>query len=101
MRAEKRLRTLRVEALEDRSLLAPLADIVNVSPGSRSVPVGDVVINFTDSVTTLPTAVTGVDAGDFTLTRDNVDVPLLGAPVTGSGDTWAIDLASYTTLEGA
>lgn len=96
-----RRRTLRLEALEDRSLLAPLADIVNVSPDPRAMPVGQVVIDFTDSVTGLPTAVTGVDASDFTLTLDNKNVPLLGAPVTGSGDTWAIDLSSYTTVDGA
>lgn len=80
--------------------MAVLADIVNVTPNPRSLPVGLVVINFTDSVTGQPTAVTGVDASDFSLTRNSVGVPLGGAPVSGSGDTWAIDLASYTTLDG-
>src|SRR4029450_615068 len=45
----------RLESLEDRSLLAPLADIVNVAPDPRSIPVGQVIISFTDSITGLPT----------------------------------------------
>ncbi|HEY2416219.1 MAG TPA: pre-peptidase C-terminal domain-containing protein [Pirellulaceae bacterium] len=82
-------------------MLAPLADIVNVTPDPRNSPVGEVIINFTDSTTHQPTAVFNVDQGDFTLTRDNVAVSLTGAQVTGSGDTWAIDLASVTTQNGA
>ncbi len=82
-------RRLRMEALETRNLLAPLADIEDVSPDPRDTPVGLVVVNFSE-------AVTGVDASDFALSRDGTDVPLTFAPVTGSGATWAIDLASYT-----
>jgi hypothetical protein len=89
-----RTRRLRLEALETRNLLAPLADIVDVTPDPRDTPVGLVVINFSEEVT-------GVDASDFSLTRDGADVPLTFAPVTGSGATWAIDLASFTIDGGA
>lgn len=95
-----RRRRLRLEALEDRRLLAPLADIVNVTPDPRVDPVGQVVINFTDSVTGLPTGVTGVDVSDFSLKRNNVAVSLAGVPVSGSGDTWAIDLAGVAIDDG-
>src|SRR5688572_1298798 len=86
-------RRLRLEPLEDRRLLAPMADILNVTPDPRSTPVEQVVIAF-------DRAVTGVDINDFSLRRDGVDVPLAGVPLSGSGDTYAIDLVSVTTVDG-
>src|SRR5262245_46812777 len=90
----------RLERLEDRALLAPLADIVNVTPDPRTGPVGQVIVEFTDSLTGLPSAVTGVDPSDFTLTRNGINVPLAGAPFSGSGDTYAIDLSGVTIVDG-
>src|SRR5262245_44718120 len=93
-------RRLRFEALECRRVLAPVADIVDVQPDPRTTPVGQVIINFRDSVTSQPTSVFGVDINDFTLTRNAVDVSLAGLTVSGSGDTYALDLSSVTTQDG-
>jgi len=89
-----------MESLEGRSLLAPLADIVNVTPDPRTTAVGQVFINFTDSGTGQPTSVFNVDQADFSLTRNNGPVDLTGAPVSGSGDAWSIDLSNFTSQAG-
>jgi Leishmanolysin/Bacterial pre-peptidase C-terminal domain/Bacterial Ig-like domain len=87
-------RRLRFESLEDRRVLAPVADIIDISPDPRSTPVGDVTISFTEPVT-------GLDAGDFTLTLNgNPDPGIAGLPVNGSGATYTINLSSLTTSSG-
>jgi hypothetical protein len=46
--------------------------------------------------------VTGVDISDFTLTRDGVTIPLAGASVTGSGDSYSLGgLNALTRSAGA
>ncbi|GEM_PF-2643706 len=45
-------------------------------------------------------AVTGLDVGDFTLTRDSVPVPLTGAIITGSGTSFVLSGLANATLVG-
>ena len=96
----RRSRGLRFEPLESRSMLAPLADIVNVTPDPRTTPVGQVFIDFTDSLTGLSSPVTGVDINDFTLTRNGTAVSLAGLSVIGSGDAYSLDLTSVAFQDG-
>ena len=81
-------------------MLAPLADIVNVTPDPRTTPVGQVFIDFTDSLTGLSSPVTGVDINDFTLTRNGTAVSLAGLSVIGSGDAYSLDLTSVAFQDG-
>src|SRR5438309_1845936 len=89
-----RSRRLRLEPLEDRRLLAPVADIVCVPPDPRSTAVGNVTINFSEPVT-------GVDLSDFKLTRNGATVPLGAAILSGSGASYTLDLSSVTDVSGA
>jgi len=82
-----------LEPLEDRSLLAPMADIVNVVPDPRATPVGQVFIDF-------DRLVTGVDISDFTLTLEGEIVPIDHLPVAGSGDSYSINLSDVTLVSG-
>jgi subtilisin family serine protease len=54
---------------------APTADIIDVSPDPRTTSVSAVVVQFSR-------AVSGVDVGDFSLTRSGTAVSLAGASVT-------------------
>ncbi len=72
---------------------APTADIVDVTPDPRTTPVGNVTINFSETVT-------GVDISDFTLTRNGVALSLAGLVVNGSGLSYTLDLSTVTTTFG-
>lgn len=72
---------------------APTADILDVSPDPRATNAGVVTINFSESVT-------GVDIGDFTLTRDTTEILLTGLTVSGTGSSRTIDLSGVTELAG-
>src|SRR5688572_22962685 len=98
--ARRRSRQLQFESLEGRSLLAPVADIVNINPDPRTTPVGQVIVNFTESTTSQPTAVNGVDINDFRLTRDGNSVSLAAVPLSGSGDSYSLDLTTVTMQDG-
>jgi hypothetical protein len=73
---------------------SPTANIVDISPDPRNTAVGNVAINFNESVT-------GVDVADFRLTRDGADVSLAGLMVNGSGASYTLDLTSVTGANGA
>ena len=73
---------------------APTADIVDVSPDPRLTAAGTVTVNFSENVT-------GVDKGDFSLTRDGASVSLAAAtfaPVTPS--QYTLDLTGVTGQAG-
>ncbi len=57
------------------ALPAPTADIIDVSPDPRTTSVSAVVVQFSR-------AVSGVDGGDFSLTRSGTALSLAGASVT-------------------
>jgi hypothetical protein len=85
-----------LERLEDRSLLAPMADIVDVTPDPRNLPVGNVGINFSEPVT-------GVDFTDFTLTRDGQLVPLTAdmlSPSMQPASSFVLNLSTVTSAAG-
>ena len=70
------------------------ADIVEVTPDPRDVPVTRLMIDFSE-------AVTGFDAGDLTLTRDGVAVDLAGVTVTPTGPSqYVVDLSTVTLVGG-
>jgi Ca2+-binding RTX toxin-like protein len=73
---------------------APLAQIQDIVPDPRNTAVAEASLTFTEPVT-------GVDANDFVLLRDGIVVPLAGLPITGSGTTYTLGLASFTTLPGS
>jgi len=61
-----------------------------VSPDPRNTASGSVTITFTEDVT-------GVDIGDFRLSRDGVDIPLKGYTVTAlSAFQYSVDLGTLT-----
>src|SRR5262249_27325751 len=88
-------RRLRLELLEDRNLLAPLATIVPIAPDPRFTPVGQVAVNFNE-------AVSGVDISDFKLTRNGLDVSLVGVPLSKSNSDaeYFLDLTNVTQTAG-
>src|SRR5262249_2182517 len=63
---------------------APTADIVDVIPDPRTIPVGNVSVTFSESVI-------GVDVGDFTLTCNGAAVSLAGVAVAGSGSSYSLN----------
>ena len=66
-----------------------------VSPDPRNTAVGAVTITFSEDVT-------GVDIGDFRLTRNGVDIPLTGLSVNAlSAFQYSIDLGALTGEPGA
>ena len=72
----------------------PTADIVDVAPDPRSDGVASIAVAFSESVT-------GVDIGDFTLTRDGTNVPLTGVTLFGLGTNYTLSgLAALTTPSG-
>jgi hypothetical protein len=71
----------------------PTADIVDVSPDPRSAAVVDLHINFSEPIT-------GVDIGDFALTRDGSPVSLIGVNLSGSEAAYTLDLSTVTALRG-
>src|SRR5262249_48664881 len=75
------------------SWITSLAASIEAVTSPRTTPVGQVVIDFNAPVT-------GVDLSDFTLTRNAQIVPLGGVTLIGSGDTYGLDLANVTTLDG-
>jgi hypothetical protein len=87
------IRRLRFESLEDRRVLAPVADIIDISPDPRSTPVGNVAINFSEEVS-------GVDSADFSLTRNGQFVDISALPVSGSSASYSINLSSVTDFSG-
>jgi hypothetical protein len=87
------VRRLRLEALEDRSLLAPVADMLEVLPDPRNEPVDDVTVQFSEPVT-------GVDISDFTLTRNGTNVDISGLAVAGANAEYHVDLSGVTQLVG-
>ena len=74
---------------------APTADILDVTPDPRNVPVGAITIVFSEPVT-------GFDPTDLTLTRDGIAVPLAGATLaTADNVTWTLgSLAGPTAADG-
>ena len=73
---------------------APTGNIVPITPDPRNDAVGDVTVNFSESVL-------NVDTGDFTLTRDGNAVNLSGISVTTlSGSQFSLDLSSVTGTSG-
>jgi hypothetical protein len=95
-------RKLRLETLEGRSMLAPLADIVDATPDPRNAVVSSAEIRFTDETTGAPTPVTGVDIADFELTLDSTPVSLTGLTVTQTtADSYSLDLTTVTLAEGS
>jgi predicted outer membrane repeat protein len=81
-------------------IIAPTAGIQDITPDPRDSfsAVGDVTINFSEDVT-------GVDATDFKLFRDDgttvTDVDLTGLMVIQVNDsTYRINLGAYTALDG-
>ena len=83
--------TLKVQTIDTT---APTADIVDVTPDPRNTNAGMVTITFSELVT-------GVDAGEFTLTRDGNAVSLSGLSVSGSGASYTLNLSSVTATAGA
>ena len=73
---------------------APTADIVDVTPDQRNSAVGFVTITFSESVT-------GVDRGDFALTRNGTAVNIGSVPFAGNGSSYTLDLTDVTGAEGA
>ena len=73
----------------------PAADILDVAPDPRNVPVGAITIVFSEPVT-------GFDPTDLTLTRNGAAVPLAGATLaTADNVTWTLDgLAVPTAADG-
>ena len=78
------------------ALPAPTADIIDVSPDPRTTSVSAVVVQFSR-------AVSGVDVGDFSLTRSGTAVSLAGASVTTSDNIrWTVaGLAAATASAGS
>lgn len=76
------------------NILAQLtADIVDVTPDPRNTNAGNVTVTFSAPVT-------GVDKSDFTLTRNGSSVNIASLSVSGSGDTYTLDLSGFTELAG-
>ena len=73
---------------------APTANIVAVTPDPRNTNAGVVTVAFSEPVT-------GVDVGDFRLTRNGTSVSLAGLTVGGSGASYQLDLSTKTVAEGA
>jgi len=96
-RAPEGKRRLMFEALEDRSLLALVADLAPVAT-PRNTAVGDVTITFSDAGNVVP--VTGLDLGDFLLTLDGNQVPLTNLSLSGSGAVYTLNLAAATATAG-
>ena len=72
----------------------PTADIVDVSPDPRFTAVSSINVTFSESVT-------GVDLGDFTLTRNGGPIALTGAMLNSSGTQYTLSgLSSLTGTEG-
>ena len=73
-----------------------MADVVDVSPDPRTTAVSGVVVQF-------DRAVSGVDLGDFRLTKDGTAVSLANAAVTTTDNVrWTIsDLTAATTSTGS
>ena len=76
-------------------ILPLMADIADISPDPRDVPVTDVTITFT-----MP--VSGVDIGDFVLTKDGDPVDISNLQVVEvAPDEYTIDLKTVTDEDGA
>lgn len=71
-----------------------LTAVFSAIPTPRNSHAGSVNLTFGKNVT-------GVDTGDFSLTRDGVAVSLLPAMLSGSGSSYALDLSSVSVTEGA
>ncbi|MBN83318.1 MAG: hypothetical protein CMJ70_24560, partial [Planctomycetaceae bacterium] len=73
---------------------APTADILDVDPDPRTTAVEFATVTFTEDVT-------GVDVGDFSLTRDLVSVDLSSATVVEIAPfRYALDLSGVTDVDG-
>ena len=82
---------------QDEPALPVTADIVDVTPDPRNTNAGTVTIIFSEDVT-------GVDVGDFTLTRDGGNVEISGltvVPAQGPASTYTLDLSSVTGRAGS
>ena len=78
--------------------VAPTADIVDVLPDPRITNVGLVTVDFSEWVT-------GVDLGDFTLTRDSgsgaINIPLAGVTLSQLSNTqYTLNLNTVTGFDG-
>ncbi|MDY0300215.1 MAG: DUF4347 domain-containing protein [Trichlorobacter sp.] len=85
---------IHIEAPDTTAPTVTDISIVTGGDGPRSTPVGVVEVKFSESVIK-------VDYRDFVLTRNGVVVPIpADTPITGSGDTWHIDLSRVTSPTG-
>ena len=74
--------------------IAPMASITEILPDPRNSAVGIVPVVFTEDVT-------GVDIGDFILTRDGQTVSLVGTNLSQtSGQAYSLDLSTVTESDG-
>jgi hypothetical protein len=71
----------------------PTADISDVTPDPRNSNAGTVNVTFSETVS-------GVDISDFALTRNGGNIDITGLTVSGSGNSYNIDLSTVTALEG-
>ena len=95
--ADEALNAMTVDATETWLLesVAPVANIIPVTPDPRNTNVGVITINFSEPVT-------GVNAGDFVLTRGGQNVPLVGVTLTAiTPAKYELDLTSVTGQDGS
>ena len=79
---------------------APTATIA-LTPPLTNVAANTTKSTVTSATVTFTLPVTGVDVGDFRLTRDGAAVSLAGATITGSGTTWTLGNLGATATDGA
>jgi PhoPQ-activated pathogenicity-related protein len=80
--------------LENRLVLAPVADIIDITPDPRATFVDVVIVTFDQPVT-------GVDINDFRLTRDGTNIPLGTLPIgEATPSQYALNLGTVTNLSG-
>src|SRR5687767_15373752 len=75
-------------------LVAPTAELVDVTPDPRSSAVGLVTISCSE-------AVTGLNLADLSLSRGGVNVPLTGQELRGIGSSHMLDLSPVTATAGS
>ena len=72
---------------------APLGQFAAVVPNPRHTPLTSIGLSFSETVS-------GLDLADLQLTRNGQAVLLAGSLLTGSGDSYTLDLANFTGAAG-
>jgi hypothetical protein len=72
---------------------APLGQFAAVVPNPRHTPLTSIGLSFSETVS-------GLDLADLRLTRNGQAVLLAGSLLTGSGDSYTLDLANFTGTAG-